>query len=67
VHLAVGDAHLQVARGEGADEHHLVRRLADVDEAAGARQARAELADVEVALGVGLCETEDRDVEAAPS
>ena len=31
---------LQVAGGEGADEHHLARRLADVDEAAGARQPR---------------------------
>jgi hypothetical protein len=63
--LAVGDVDLQLAGRERADEDDLARRLADVDEAAGAGEPRAELADVEVAFGVGLREAEDRDVEAA--
>src|SRR5205823_11066715 len=52
-------------RREAADEDHLLRVLADVDEAAGAGQARAELADVEVAFGVGLREAEEGDVQPA--
>jgi hypothetical protein len=53
------------ARREGADEDHGARVLADVDEAAGPGQARAELADVEVAVLVGLRQAQDGDVEPA--
>ena len=42
-----------------------LRVLADVDEAAGAGQPRAELADVEVAFAVGLRQAEERDVQPA--
>jgi len=51
---AAVDDDLQVACRESADEDHFARRLADVDETAGAGQAAAELADVEIALRVGL-------------
>src|SRR5262249_2225032 len=62
---AVDGRDLRLACREGADEHDLLRVLADVDEAARAREARAELRDVEVALAVGLRESEERDVEPA--
>jgi hypothetical protein len=39
--------------------------LADVDEAAGAGQPRAELADVEVAFGVRLRQAQHRQVQPA--
>jgi hypothetical protein len=55
---------LALAGAEAADEDDLARALADVDEAAGAGQARAELGDVDVALGVGLGQAEEGDVEA---
>ena len=63
--LAVRDGHFQAARRERADEHHRLGVLADVDEAAGAGQARAELRDVEVAVAVGLGEAEEGEVEPA--
>src|SRR6185436_20290156 len=50
---------------EGADENHLLGALADVDEPAGAGEARAELADVEIALLIRLSEAEEGRVEAA--
>ena len=59
------DRDLQPPGREGADEHHLLGVLADVDEAAGAGEARAELADVEIALLVRLGETKERGVEPA--
>ena len=62
---AVLDADHQPAGGERADEHDGLRVLADVDEAAGAREPRPELRHVEVALAVGLREPEERDIEPA--
>src|SRR5262249_46918947 len=62
---AVLDPDLEAAGRKGADEHHLLGVLADVDEAAGAGKARAELADVEIAVLVRLGETEKGRVEAA--
>ena len=62
---AVLDRDLEAAGREGADEYHLLGILADVDEAAGARQTRAELADVQIALLVRLGEAEKGRVEAA--
>ena len=59
------DRHAQATRGEGADEHQLLGVLADIDEAAGARQARPEFADVQIAFAVGLCEPEKGGVEPA--
>ena len=59
------DRNIQPAGGEGADEDHLLGVLRDVDEAAGAGEARAELGDVEVALLVGLGEAEEGDVQPA--
>ena len=53
------------ARREGAEKHHLLGVLADVDEAAGARQPGAELADVDAALAVGLRHAEEGHVEPA--
>src|SRR6185369_1298628 len=63
--LAAFELHRQVASREGADEHHGLGVLADVDEAAGAGQARTELADVEVALGIRLSEPQHGQVQAA--
>mgnify|MGYP000317090603 CR=1 FL=1 len=54
VQVAVHGLHLQRAGGKGADKHHGLGVLADVDEAARARQAGPELAHVEVAVLVGL-------------
>jgi hypothetical protein len=53
------------ARREGAEEDHLLGVLADVDEAARARQPGPELADVDVPLAVGLRHAEEGRVEAA--
>src|SRR5262249_56308169 len=61
--LAVAD--LRADRRKGADEHHLLGILADVDEAAGPGEARTELADVQIALLIRLGETEERRIEAA--
>ena len=63
--LALHDGQLEVARGEGAQEQHLLRVLADVDEAARAGQPRAEPGDVDVAFPVGLREPEERRVQTA--
>ena len=46
-------------------KYDLLRVLADVDEAAGAGQPRAELRHVEVTLLVGLRQPEEGRVEAA--
>src|SRR5262249_58928264 len=46
IQSAVFDGELQSAGREGADEHHLLGILADVDEAAGPRQTWPEFADV---------------------
>ena len=62
--LALDHRNLEVARCQRAAEHHLLRVLADVDEAAGAGQPRAELADVEVALSIRLRKAEEGDVKA---
>ena len=50
---------------EGADEHHLLGILADVDEAAGARETWAKFADVQIALLVRLGKTEEGGIKAA--
>ena len=50
---------------ERADEDDLLGVLADVDEAAGAGELRAELADIEVAVPVDLGEPEEGRVQAA--
>ena len=63
---AVLDRNLQTASRKGADEHHLLRVLADVDEAAGARKTRSEFADVQISLPVRLGETQKCCVEPAP-
>ena len=63
--LAVVDRHAQLAGVESADEYHLLRVLADVDEAAGARKLGPELADVEIAPRVDLGEAEKGHVEPA--
>jgi len=63
--LALDDRDLEVARGEGAEEQHLLRVLADVDEAARAGQPRAEPRYVDVAFPVGLREPEERRVQTA--
>ena len=65
VQLPVPDREPEAAGREGADEHHALGVLADVDEAAGPGQARSELADVQVALGIGLREAREGDVEPA--
>src|SRR5208283_5792458 len=56
---------LYFARDKGAGEHDLPGVLADVDEAAGASEARSEFRDVERAGLIGLREAQKRDVEAA--
>ena len=63
--LAVLDRHVEVTGVERADEHRLLRVLADVDEAAGAGQLGPELADVQIAFAVGLGEAEEGDVQTA--
>src|ERR1700712_1175524 len=59
------DRDIELARVERADKHDLLRALADVDEAARARELGAELADVEIAVAIRLRETQERNVEAA--
>ena len=56
---------LERARRERADEHHGLGVLADVDEAAGARQPRTEARHVEIAVPVDLGEAEEGAVEPA--
>ena len=51
---AVLDRDLQAAGRERADEDDLLGVLADVDEAAGAGETRAEFADVQIALLIRL-------------
>src|ERR1700752_3135849 len=57
--VAVLDLQLELASRKGADEHHLLGVLTDIDEAAGSREARAELAHVQIALLVRLGEAEE--------
>ena len=65
VQLALFDAHR--ATGEkGADEHHPLGILADVDEATGAGQAVAKLADIDVALLIDLRHAQEGDVQTTP-
>nr|WP_315189254.1 hypothetical protein [uncultured Albidiferax sp.] len=61
------DLQLQPPGSEGAHEHHFLGVLADVDEAARARQLGAELADVEVAFAVGLGQPEEGHAQPAAS
>src|SRR6266404_8553724 len=63
--LALDHRNLEVARRERAAQHHLLRVLADIDEAAGAGQPRAELRHVEIAFLIRLGEPEEGRVETA--
>ena len=58
------DRHAEATRREGTDEHHLLGILTDIDEAAGAGEARTEFADVQIAFAVGLGEPEKGCVKA---
>ena len=63
--LAVLHFDFESAGGEGSGKENAPRALADVDEAAGARQPRTEAAYVDVAVGVHLRHAEARHIEAA--
>ena len=52
------DRHAEATRREGTNEHQLLGILADIDEAAGARQARTKFAHIQIAFAVGLREPE---------
>ena len=60
---SVLDRHAETTRCEGTDEHDLLGILTDIDEAAGARQARTKFAHIQVALAVGLREPKKRCVK----
>src|SRR6516225_1746589 len=62
---SVLDRHAETTRCEGTDEHDLLGILTDIDEAAGARQARAKFAHIQIALAVGLREPKKRCVKSA--
>ncbi len=61
--LAVDDRDLAAARHECADEHDLLRILADVDKATGAGQPRPEPGYVQVAHAIGLRQPEEGEIE----
>ena len=65
VQAPVLDRDAEAPRRKGANEHHLLGVLTDVDKAAGAREARAEFAHVQIAFAVGLREPKKRRVKAA--
>src|SRR4051812_16750853 len=59
------DLHPLATRREGANEHHFLGILTDIDKAPGARQARAKFAYVQIAFTVGLREPKERRVKTA--
>ena len=66
----VFDRHPEATRREGTDEHQLLGILTDIDETAGASQARTKFAYIQVAFAVSLRKpekwsTERRTVENA--
>jgi hypothetical protein len=63
--VAVAHGDIEAARGERSCEEYAPRALADVDEAACAREPRSETAHVDVAVAVDLRHAEARHVEPA--
>src|SRR6516165_7302301 len=60
---SVLDRHAETTRREGTDEHDLLGILTDIDEAAGARQARTKFTDIQIALAVSLREPKKRCIK----
>ena len=65
VQAAIERLDRQAARGEGAGQQQLFRVLRDIDEAARARQLRAEAADIDIARRIAFGHTEHGQVQPA--
>src|SRR3954451_4964810 len=59
------DLHPLAAGREGANEHHFLGILTDVDKAAGTRQARTEFTHIQISFAVSLREPKEGCVKSA--